>query len=165
MARVAVRTGSSLLVTGDTPFHVIPVHHFDRPFLYTGYAMAGGAVHAALEMDPVLKDNKFRKLVHPLPRNRFLLFHVLHNLQGFRPFTDGIARMAGPAEFDVWNSRNTIPFYVPVAEGAVQLRDLLVMDMVEENRLLDGNPSENWKQGEEGPFGLNSKPVVGNNGK
>jgi len=150
-------------MTVDAPFHVITVHHLDRPFFRAGDAMAGGAVHAALDVDPVRKNDVGRKFIHPLPRNPFPCFHVFHNLQRFGPLADGIARMACPAEIDIRNSRNPVPLHKSVAERAVQLRDLFVVDVVEQNGLLDGDPSENGKQGEENTFGLDPKPVVGNN--
>lgn len=42
---------------------------------------------------------------------------------------------------------------------------LLVMDMVEQDGLIDGDPRKNWKEGKEDPLGLNPKSMVGNDGK
>jgi hypothetical protein len=42
---------------------------------------------------------------------------------------------------------------------------LFVMDMVEQDGLIDGNPGKNWKEGKEDTLGLNPKSMVGNNGE
>jgi len=53
--------------------------------------MADGAIHTALDMNPVGKDNKAWKFIHPLPGDLFTYLHIFHNLKGFRSFADRIA--------------------------------------------------------------------------
>jgi len=48
-----------------------------------------------------------------------------------------------------------------MAEGAFQIGYFLMVEMIEENRLIDGNPFINWKNGKENHFGLNPKSMVG----
>jgi len=73
--------------------------------------------------------------------------------------------MASPAEFDVWNACGAIPFNKPVAEETVEFSDLFMMDMIEEDRLVQGHPAENRKDGVEKGFGLKTITVVGNDGE
>jgi len=39
------------------------------------------------------------------------------------------------------------------------------VDMIEKDGLIDRFPSKDWKDREKNPFGLNLKPMVGNDGK
>ena len=73
--------------------------------------------------------------------------------------------MAHLAEFDIGNPRNTVSFHEAVAESAIQLGNLFVMNMIEKDRLIDRFPREDWKDREENSFGLDLKSIIGNNGK
>jgi hypothetical protein len=127
--------------------------------------MADGAIHTPLDVNPMGKDDKAWKFVHPLPRNLPACLHILDNLKCLRSFTDHIARMTSLTELDIGNPCNPIHLYKAVTEGTVQMYHLFVMDMVEKDGLIDGSPGKNWKDGEEDVFGLNKKSIVGNNGK
>jgi hypothetical protein len=73
--------------------------------------------------------------------------------------------MTGPTELDVWNSSNTMPLHISVAESTVQIGGFLMMDVIEKNGLIHRYPSINWKNSIEDVLGLNLISVVGNNGK
>jgi hypothetical protein len=38
--------------------------------------------------------------------------------------------MTGSTEFDVWNSRRAIPFYIAMAERTIQFDRLFMVDMI-----------------------------------
>ncbi len=82
--------------------------------------MADRAVDLILNMDPVGKDDERRELIHPFPWDRLAVLHISDDFQRLGPFADGVTRMAGPAEFDVRDSCDTISFHIAMAEGAVQ---------------------------------------------
>jgi hypothetical protein len=127
--------------------------------------MAAGAIQTALDMNPVREDNKTRKFIHPLPRNLFPRFYIFHDFKCLWPFADCIAGMAGLAEFNVWNSCNTIPFNIPVAECAVQMGYLFMVNMIKKDRLLDRFPREDRKDRKEETFGRILKSMIGNSGE
>jgi hypothetical protein len=52
-----------------------------------------------------------------------------------------------------------------VAESAVQLDCLFVVNMIEKDGLIDRYPREDREDGKEDTFGLNLKSMIGNNGK
>jgi hypothetical protein len=116
-------------------------------------------------MNPVWKDNKLWKLIHPLPWNLFSHLNIFDHFKSLWPFAHCIGGVAGPAEFDVGYSCGAISFNIPVAESTVQTSCLFVVDMIEEDGLIDRNPGINWKDGKEEAFGLNLKSMVGNRGK
>ena len=127
--------------------------------------MADGAIHTALDMNPVGKDDKAWKFIHPLPWDLFTCLYIFDDFKCLRSFTDRIARMAGSTELNVWNPRGTIPFDIAVAERTVQMGCFFVMDMIEKDGLIDRFPREYWKDREENSFGLDLKSIIGNNGK
>jgi hypothetical protein len=127
--------------------------------------MADGAIHAALDMNPVRENNKTRKFIHPLPRDLFTSAHIFHDFKCLWSFADCIAGMTGSTEFNVWNSCNTIPFNIPVAECTVQMGYLFVVNMIEKDRLLDRFPREDRKDRKEGLFSLDLKSMIGNDGE
>jgi hypothetical protein len=116
-------------------------------------------------VDPVWKDNKPWKLIHPLPWNLFSRLNIFDHFKSLRPFAHCIGGVAGSAEFDVGYSCGAIPFDIPVAKSAVQTSCFFVMNMIEENGLIDRNPGINWKDRKEEAFRLNLKSMVGNRGK
>jgi hypothetical protein len=91
-------------------------------------------------MNPVREDNKAWQFIHPLPRDLFTCFHIFDDLKCLGPFTDGIARMTGSTEFNVWNPCGTIPFDIAVTEKTVQMGCFFVVDMIEKDGLIDRFP-------------------------
>ena len=73
--------------------------------------------------------------------------------------------MTGSTELNVWNSSDTVPFDIAVAERTVQMGYFFVMNMIEKDRLIDRFPREDWKDREENTFGLDLKSMIANNGK
>jgi hypothetical protein len=71
--------------------------------------------------------------------------------------------MTDPAEFYVRDSCHAISFDIPVAERAVQFGNLFVMDVIEENRLVNGLRGIYRKERKEKAFRLNLKPMVSHN--
>jgi hypothetical protein len=104
--------------------------------------MAGGAIQTGLNMNPVWIDNKARKFIHSLPGDLFPGLHILDDLKRLRPFADRIGRMAGLTELNIWNPCHTIPFGITMAESTVQMGYFLMMNVVEEDRLIDRFPRE-----------------------
>jgi hypothetical protein len=127
--------------------------------------MADGAIQTALDMNPVGENNKTRKFIHPLPRNLFPCFYIFYDFKCLWPLADGIAGMTGLTEFNVWNSCNTIPFNIPVAECTVQMGYLFVVNMIKKDRLLDRFPREDWKDRKEETFGRILKSMIGKSGE
>jgi hypothetical protein len=70
--------------------------------------------------------------------------------------------MTGPTEFNVWNSCNTIPFNIPVAECTVQMGYLFMVNMIKKDRLLDRFPREDWEDRKEEMFDRILKSIIGN---
>jgi hypothetical protein len=73
--------------------------------------------------------------------------------------------MTGPAEFDIGNPGHPVLFHIAVAEGAIQLGNFFMMDVIEEDRLIDRRPGENREQEEKDLLRFDLKPVVSNDGK
>ena len=165
MTGITIRACRFLFVTGDAPFHIVSVDHFDRPVRHPCCSMTVRAVDLALNVDPMGKDDIGRKLVHPLPGDSFSLLDIADDLQGLGTFADGIARMAGLAEVDIRDSGDTVVLHSAMAEGTVQMGDLFVMDMIEENRLIDRNRPENGKDGIENRFCLHPETMIGDDAK
>jgi hypothetical protein len=57
--------------------------------------------------------------------------------------------MAGSTEFNVWYPCDTVLRHISVAERAVQLSHLFVMNMIKGNGLIDRLPGKDWKDGKE----------------
>ena len=165
VATIAIIVCSSFFVTVHTPLHIVSVNHFHWSIAYSGKTMTDGAIHTALDMNPVGKDDKAWKFIHPLPWDLFPCLYIFDDFKCLRSFTDRIARMAGSTELNVWNPRGTIPFDIAVAERTVQMGCFFVMDMIEKDGLIDRFPREYWKDREENSFGLDLKSIIGNNGK
>jgi len=140
VARITVDIRSPFFVTVYAPFHIVPINHSHRSLLQAGQPMADGAIQTTLDVNPVRKNNKLGKFVHPLPGDLFTRLHIFNDFKCLGSFADRIARMAGLTELNVWNPCDTIPFDIPVAEGTVQMDSLFVMNMIKKNRLLDRFP-------------------------
>src|SRR3990172_11858041 len=123
--------------------------------------MAGRAVHFVLYVNPVREDHVARKFIHPLPGNLLFRLNILDDFQYLGPFTHGIRCVTSPADFNIWNPGNALPFHITVAKRTAQIGRLFVVDMVEQDGLIHRHPCEGWKKGEEDPFRLNLKPVKG----
>jgi hypothetical protein len=121
----------------QTPLHIVAVHHLQGPLFNTCETVTDGTIHTAPNVNPVGKDDKFRKFIHSLPGNLFFCLHVFNNLKGLGPLTHCISGVAGPTEFDIRNPSRTISFHIPVAEGTVQADCFFVMNMIEKNGLID----------------------------
>ncbi len=67
--------------------------------------------------------------------------------------------MAGPAEFDIWDSCDTIPFHMAMAEGTVQFRRLFMVDVVESDGLLDRDPGKNGEDRIKDAFCLSTESI------
>jgi len=139
-------------MTIQTPIHIEPVHHLHRVIRCACEAVADRAVDLILDVNPVWKDNVRRQLIHPVPRNPLSCLNIFDDLEGLRPLTHGVRRVAGPAEFDIRDSRNPFTLYKAVAKGAVQMSHLLVMDVVETDRLVNGGRRKRGKEGEKKTF-------------
>jgi hypothetical protein len=127
--------------------------------------MTNRAIDLALDMNPMRKDNKGWKFVHPLPRNSLICFHISDNLYRLGPLTDCIAEMTGSTDFDVRDSSSTVFTDKPVAEKTVQLGHFLVVDMIEPDRLVNVLTFQYWEDRENESFHRNSKTMPCNNGK
>ena len=152
MACIAIRTRSSFLVTVHAPLHIISVDHFYRSITHARYTMAGGAIYFVFNVNPVREDNKFWKLVHPLPRNLFACLHILNHFQCLGPLANRIGRMTGSTEFNVRNPRNAVVADILMAEKTVQLGHLFVEDMIEKDRLINRFTLQNWEKREKTRF-------------
>jgi hypothetical protein len=97
-----------------------------------------GAIDPALDVNPVGKDDKFRKFIHSAPGNPSLRLDIFDHFQCLGPFTDCIAGMTDPTEFDVWNPCSAIFVDISMAKVAVQLGDFLMENMIEADRLFNG---------------------------
>jgi hypothetical protein len=126
--------------------------------------MAGRTVDLVLDVDPVGKHNKRRKLIHPLPGDRSTRLYVLDDLQSLGSLADCVSRMAGSTEFDVRNCCGTVPLYIAVAEGAVQFRDFPVMEVIEPDGLVDRHPGKDGRDRIKEAFCLKSETIIGNGG-
>jgi len=73
--------------------------------------------------------------------------------------------MAGPAEFDIGDSCDTIPYYMAMTEGTVQFRHLFVVDVVESDGLLDRDPGKDGEDRIKDAFCLCTESVVSDRGK
>jgi len=127
--------------------------------------MADRTIHLALEMNPMGEDDKFWKLIHSLPLNFSSRLNIFYHFKRFWPFANRIRDVASSTEFNIGNPCRPIPLCISMAEGAVQINCLFVMDMIEENRLVDRGPRKNWENGEEDAFCLDPKSMVGNDSK
>ena len=127
--------------------------------------MTNGTIDVALNMDPVWKDDKRRKVIHFFPRDTFSFLYVTDDFKRFRPLAHGVCGMAGLADFNVGEACRAILSGVSVAEITVKIDVLCMEDMVEQNGLIDRNPCENRKDGKEGGFGTNGISVVSHEGK
>jgi hypothetical protein len=108
-------------------------------------------------VNPVGKDNKGWELIHPLPWYLFSFLYVPENFHRLGPLTDCIGRVARSAEFNIWNSCNTILEDVPMAEIAIQPGDFLVENVIEADRLINRLTSQDWENREDKRFRRNSK--------
>jgi hypothetical protein len=90
MAGVAINICSSFLVTVHTPLHIVSINHFYRSILQASQAMANGAIHTALDVNPMRKDDKAWKFIHPLPWNLPACLYIFDNFKCLRPLTDCI---------------------------------------------------------------------------
>jgi hypothetical protein len=152
-------------VTVDAPCHKITVDHFRRSIGHAGNAVADRAVDLILNMDPVGKDDERRELIHPFPWDRLAALHISDDFQSLGPLADGVARMAGLAEFDIRDPSDTIPFHMAMTEGAVQVRHLLVMDVIESDGLIDRDPGKNGEDRIKDAFSLSAESIVSHSGK
>jgi hypothetical protein len=91
MAGVAINICSSFLVTVHAPLHIVSINHFYRSILQASQAMANGAIHTALDVNPMRKDDKAWKFIHPLPWNLPACLYIFDNFKCLRPLTDCIA--------------------------------------------------------------------------
>jgi len=123
--------------------------------------MTDRTIDPALKMNPVGKDHKFGKFIHPLPGDLLSLLNIFHHFKGFRLLAEGICGMAGTTEVDVRDRCGAVFFWIAMAEETVQIGCLLMADMVKENGLIDGNPGKNWKDGEKGSLCLDGESVIG----
>jgi hypothetical protein len=69
--------------------------------------------------------------------------------------------MAGSTEFDIRNPSSAVSFDITVAKGTVQTDCFFVMNMIEQDGLINGYPSVDWKNSIEHTFGLNLISMVG----
>ncbi len=165
MARVAIDRSSHLLVAFQAPRHKGSIHHFRGSIRHAGNPVTGRAIDTSLNMDPVRKNDKRRKLIHPLPRNRLAVLHIPDHLQSLRSLADCVGGMAGLAEFNVRDACDTISFDIAVAESAVQFGHLFVMDVIESNGLVDHNLRKNRKDSIEDALRLSAKTIVSHGGE
>jgi len=121
--------------------------------------MTGGTIDLALDMDPVRKDDKGREFIHPLPWNFFIIFYISDDLYRLGPLTDRIGRVASSAEFDIWNSCDTIFLHVSMAKVAVQLGDFLMVDVIKADGLINRCTSEDRKDGKDKGFRLDPETI------
>jgi len=165
VASITIFIGPSFFMAVDTPRHEVSIDHLDRPLFYTCQTMADGTIHLPLNMNPMRKNNKSGKLVHSLPLNFSPRLNIFYDFKRFWPFADRIRGVASSTELNIGNPCRPIPLCISMAEGAVQIDCLFVMDMIEENGLVDRGPRENRKDGEEDTFCLDPKSMVGNDSK
>jgi hypothetical protein len=162
MTRVAIDIRVSLLMTIQTPFHIVPiaVHHLPGSLGGSGNPVTSRAVNIPFYMNPVRKDDMGGKFIHPPPGNLFAFLHILNDFQGLRPLAHRIGCMTHPTEFNIRDPCHPKSFDIPVAERAVQFGNLFMMDVIEENRLVNGLRGVYRKERKEEAFGLNLKPMV-----
>jgi len=165
MACIAVDIRSSFFVAVYAPLHINSINHFYRCITYPRKPMTNRAIDLALDMNPMRKDNKARKFIHPPPWNSLIRFHVSDNLYRLRPLTDGIAEMTGSTGFNIWDPCSTVFTHEPVTEKTVQLGYLLVVNMIETDRLVNVLTFQYWEGRENERFHRNSKTMPCNNGK
>jgi len=149
----------------DTPRHEVSVDHLDWSLFYTCETMTDGTIQLALNMNPMRKNDKSREFIHSLPWDLSPRLNIFYHLQSLRPFADRIRGVASSTEFNIGNPCRPVPLCITMAEGAVQIDCLFMMDMIEENGLVDRGPRENRKNGEEDTFCLDPKSMVGNDSK
>jgi hypothetical protein len=65
--------------------------------------------------------------------------------------------MTGSTDFDIWDPCSTVFTCKPVTEGTVQLGHLLMVNVIEPDRLINGFASQNWEKRENKRFHRNSK--------
>jgi hypothetical protein len=73
--------------------------------------------------------------------------------------------MTSSTEFNVWNSCSTIPFHITMTESAVQFNGFFVMDMIKQDWLIHGYPTENGEDGIEERCCLKPIAIVSNDGE
>jgi hypothetical protein len=152
-------------MTVYTPCHKVTVDHSRRSIGHAGNAVADRAVDLILNMDPVGKDDERRELIHPFPWDRLAVLHISDDFQCLGPLADGVARMAGLAEFDIRDSCDAIPFHMAMTEGTVQVRHLFVMDVVESDGLIDRDPAKNGKDRKKYALRLSPESIVSDRGQ
>ncbi len=145
MARVTIDIGLSSLVAIDTPSHGVSIDHLQRPLPLPGEAVANGTVDLSAAMQVVGENDEGGKLVHASPWNLFSLLDVFHHLEGLGPLAYRIGGMADPAELDVWEASDPVVLRIAVAERALQLGHLLMVNVIEEHGLIDGDPGKDGK--------------------
>jgi len=99
------------------------------------------------------------KFIHPLPGNLFLGLNILDHFQRFRPLAHGIRCVTGPADLNIGNPGDALPFHIAMAKGAAQIGCLFMMNMIEQDGLVHGGPCKGWKKRKEDALRLNLKPV------
>jgi len=151
-------------VTVHTPLHVITVDHPHGGIACSRNPVAGGAIDAVLDMDPMRKDDKGRECIHPLPGDLFAFLHVSKNFYCLGPLADRIARMAHSTELNVWNSCSAVVADVLMAKKAIQTGDFLVVNVIKTDGLIDRFASQNWEDREDKRFRRNPKAMPSNRG-
>lgn len=147
-----------------TPVHIVSIHHLHRPLLFARETVADGAVDTVLNMDPVRKDDKFGYFIHSSPWNLSSLLNISDHFERLGLLADCISGMADTAKIDIGNPCRTVSLHITMAKGAIQIGCLFVANMIEANGLVNRDPGEDGKDGEEGSFRLNGKSVVGHDG-
>jgi hypothetical protein len=119
VASIAVIASPPFPVAVKAPLHIVPIDHLDGSFHRAREPVANGTINSALDVNPVGEDDERREFVHANPWDSLALLYILDDLERFRPLADRIRRMAGPADLDVWDSRDPLPLCIAMAEGAV----------------------------------------------
>jgi hypothetical protein len=74
-----------------TPLHIVPVNHLDGPLFHTGETVADRAIHTAFNMNPVWKNDKRWKFIHPFPWDLLSLLDIFHHFKCLGSLTDRIS--------------------------------------------------------------------------
>jgi hypothetical protein len=146
-------------VAVHAPFHIDAIQHLYGPIGYTRKTVAGRTVDIVLNMNPVGKNDKGRKLIHPIPRNSLPGLHIFNDFECLGSLADSIRGMTGLTEFNIGNPCDAIPFDKAMAEGTVELGTLLVEDMIKKDGLINCLVGENGEHGKDDLLGRNPKPV------
>lgn len=121
VTRIAIDIRLFLLMAIQTPGHIVSIDHLYRPLFFTCKAMTDGTINTALNMNPVGKNNKFRKFIHSLPGNLSPCLDILHHFKRLGPLADRIGCMAGTAKVNIRNACGTVPFHITMAESTIQI--------------------------------------------